>query len=83
MIDPSGIRLPKGEEFRIKEVKKGLFIVENAFEGEYEYFDGRPMFRVERNPEPADPIFEDYSPASAVPSFVPAFRAVDFDVESD
>ena len=42
MIDPSGITLPEGQEFIINETKTGEFIVENAYDGDYEYFTGRP-----------------------------------------
>jgi len=73
MIDPSGIRLPAGEKFRLKEVKKGLFIVENAFEGDYEYFDGRPMFKVKRSTEQVglDSIF-DHAPPAVATDLVPS-----------
>lgn len=42
MIDPSGITLPEGSDFQITQVKTGEFVVENAYDGDYEYFTGRP-----------------------------------------
>ncbi|HEY8559157.1 MAG TPA: hypothetical protein VIL74_02055 [Pyrinomonadaceae bacterium] len=38
MIHPSGIHAPEDLKLAIKEVKKGLFIVENAYHGDAEYF---------------------------------------------
>jgi hypothetical protein len=43
MIDPSGLRLPDDAEFRIEKIDKGLYSVVNAYDGEYEYFDERPI----------------------------------------
>jgi hypothetical protein len=43
MIDPSGLRLPDDAEFRIEKVEKGLYSVVNAYDGQYEYFDERPI----------------------------------------
>ena len=45
MIDPSGLRLPKDDEFRIEKLEKGLYSVVNAYDGDYEYFDERPITR--------------------------------------
>jgi hypothetical protein len=43
MIDPSGLRLPDDAEFRIERIAQGLYSVVNAYDGEYEYFDERPI----------------------------------------
>jgi hypothetical protein len=43
MIDPSGLRLPDETEFRIEKIENGLYSVVNAYDGEYEYFDERPI----------------------------------------
>ncbi|ACK73169.1 hypothetical protein PCC7424_4812 [Gloeothece citriformis PCC 7424] len=39
MLEPSSIRHPEGYNRKIKEVKPGLYVVENAYEGEYVYFE--------------------------------------------
>lgn len=39
MIEPSSIRHPQGYKRIIREVKPGLYRVENAYEGEYVYFE--------------------------------------------
>ena len=38
MIHPSGIHAPEDLKLVIKEVKKGLYIVEHAYDGDAEYF---------------------------------------------
>jgi len=38
MIHPSGLQTPKDSKLKIKTIKKGLYIVENAYVGEDEYF---------------------------------------------
>jgi hypothetical protein len=43
VVYPSGIRLPQGQGLKVEQVEKGLFSVENAYEGEYEYFEDRPI----------------------------------------
>jgi hypothetical protein len=43
MIDPSGLRLPDDAEFRVEKIENGLYSVVNAYDGEYEYFDERPI----------------------------------------
>jgi hypothetical protein len=43
MIHPSGIRQDKDRELKIVNVEQGLYTVENAYEGVYEYFKGRPV----------------------------------------
>jgi len=52
MINPSTTRLPQGHELRIEKVGRGLYTVRNAYEGQVEYFKGRPI------PEPAAPAQE-------------------------
>lgn len=43
MIFPSQIRRPKDREPRVEEVERGLYVVRDAYDGEYEYFPGRPI----------------------------------------
>ncbi|MDJ0597262.1 MAG: hypothetical protein QNJ37_00230 [Crocosphaera sp.] len=38
-MEPSSIRHPKGYKPITKEVKPGLYVIENAYEGEYVYFE--------------------------------------------
>jgi hypothetical protein len=38
----SGIRPPDDVKYPLREVKRGLFVVENAYAGRYEFFKGRP-----------------------------------------
>ena len=39
MIEPSSIRRPEGYKPRIVEVEPGFYRIENAYEGEYVYFE--------------------------------------------
>ena len=39
MIEPSSIRHPEGYKPITKEVKPGLYVIENAYEGKYVYFE--------------------------------------------
>jgi hypothetical protein len=41
-VTTSGIRPPEDVKYPLREVKRGLFVVENAYEGHYEFFKGRP-----------------------------------------
>jgi hypothetical protein len=43
MFYPSGIKLPKDREFEVENLGDGLYAVKNAYEGSYEYFEGRPI----------------------------------------
>ena len=43
MFNPSGFVLEEGRNFEITEVENGVFVVDNAYEGNYEYFQGRPI----------------------------------------
>ncbi len=43
MVNPSGIRLRDGENLRVEVVIPGIYSIENAYEGQYEYFDDRPI----------------------------------------
>ena len=45
MVNPSGMRLPQGQKLKVEQVDDGLFSVENAYEGEYEYFDSYRAFQ--------------------------------------
>ena len=38
----SGIRPPEDVKYPLREVKRGLFVVENVYAGRYEFFKGRP-----------------------------------------
>ena len=42
MGDPSVVTLPEGTEYVLDETATGEFRVANAYEGEIEYFPGRP-----------------------------------------
>jgi hypothetical protein len=42
MIEPSSIRPPDDHVRVIREIKPGLYRVENAYEGEYVYFENDP-----------------------------------------
>lgn len=42
-MDTLGINLPEGEDLSVKEVKEGVYEVENAYEGTVEYFPGKPI----------------------------------------
>jgi hypothetical protein len=44
-MNPSGIRRPVGEGYVVQEVKPGMYVVLNAYAGEYEFFKGRPLHR--------------------------------------
>ena len=48
-MNPSGIRPPK--KLRVEKIKQGLYSVENAYEGEYEFFRGRPIGRTSSKAE--------------------------------
>lgn len=39
MFEDSGIRRPEGYKRKIKQVKPGIYVVENPYEGEYVYFE--------------------------------------------
>lgn len=43
MVNPSGIRHTKNDDLQINEVRQGLYTVNNAYEGVYEYFKNRPI----------------------------------------
>jgi hypothetical protein len=36
------------ENLKLKEVEKGLFVVENAYDGEYNFFEPSPLFLKEK-----------------------------------
>jgi hypothetical protein len=38
----SGIRPPDDVKYTLREIKRGLFVVDNAYAGRYEFFKGRP-----------------------------------------
>ncbi len=38
----SGIRPPDDVKYSLREIKRGLFVVDNAYAGRYEFFKGRP-----------------------------------------
>lgn len=41
-MTPSGIRAPESG-YVLREVKPGMYAVENAYSGKYEFFKGRPI----------------------------------------
>ena len=43
MFNPSGIKSPKGDQLRVERARRGLYYIDNAYEGEYEYFKDRPI----------------------------------------
>jgi hypothetical protein len=43
MFSPSNIRSPKGGKLRVERVRRGLYSVANAYDGEYEFFRDRPI----------------------------------------
>jgi hypothetical protein len=43
MVNPSGIRHSENNELEVHEVRQGLYTVENAYVGNYEYFKNRPI----------------------------------------
>jgi hypothetical protein len=40
---PSRISRSKHESLEVKEIDKGVYVFENAYDGRYEYFRGRPI----------------------------------------
>lgn len=38
----SGIRPPGDVKYALREIRRGLFVVDNAYAGRYEFFKGRP-----------------------------------------
>jgi hypothetical protein len=43
MISQSGIKLPEGTELKIRDTGDGMYVIENGYDGSFEYFDGRPI----------------------------------------
>jgi len=43
MISQSGIKLPEGTELEIRNTGDGMYVIENSYDGSFEYFDGRPI----------------------------------------
>lgn len=41
MFYPSGFKLPKDRNYEVENLGGGAYIVTNAYEGQYEYFEGR------------------------------------------
>ncbi|MDZ8239305.1 MAG: photosystem I reaction center subunit II [Nostoc sp. ChiQUE01a] len=67
MIDPSGIRPSKEDNLIVKEVEPGLYTIENAYEGVYEYFENRPINFEETVAPPELNLDEDLHPPNIVP----------------
>ena len=43
-LTPNSIRRPKGVLLRLeKSATDGVYVVRNAYDGQYEYFKGRPL----------------------------------------
>ncbi len=49
MFIPSGTK-PPSDGFRVVAVDKGMYSVENAYEGAFEYFEDRPIPLAPDNP---------------------------------
>jgi hypothetical protein len=56
MIHPSGVQRPEDVKLEIQEIMTGIFVVNNAYVGDYEYFPGQVLIKNVGNPqdEPAD-----------------------------
>jgi hypothetical protein len=67
MVNPSGIRLPDGENLKVEVVNPGIYSIENAYEGQFEYFDDRPI-------DVSTQISETAAPASVLSESAPASR---------
>jgi len=46
MFTPSNIRV-EDSDLKIKRIDQGLYMVENAYDGDYEYFSVRPIMVVD------------------------------------
>lgn len=57
MVNPSGIRHSQNDELQVNEVRQGLYAVQNAYVGVYEYFKNRPIATEQKNQE--KPVDED------------------------
>lgn len=42
-MDTLGINLPEGEDLKVKQTERGVYEVQNAYEGTVEYFKGKPI----------------------------------------
>lgn len=51
MIHPSGVVRPEDAQLKIEEIKKGIYVVRNAYAGDYEYFPGQVLIKDVGNPE--------------------------------
>ncbi len=51
MIHPSGVQRPEDVKLEIEEVKKGIYVVRNAYTGNYEYFPGQVLIKDVGNPQ--------------------------------
>ena len=67
MVNPSGIRLPDGENLKVEVVNPGIYSIENAYEGQFEYFDDRPI-------DVSTQISETAAPASVLSESAPESR---------
>lgn len=43
MPNPSGINLPEGEDLVLNDLGDGFYTIPNAYEGNFEYFDGKTI----------------------------------------
>jgi hypothetical protein len=65
-VTTSGIRPPDDVKYPLREVKRGLFVVENAYAGRYEFFKGRPAPATpEGSPTAGSPIENGLAPSDA------------------
>jgi hypothetical protein len=65
-VTTSGIRPPDDVKYPLREVKRGLFVVENAYVGRYEFFKGRPApATLASNQTAGSPIDNGHAPSDS------------------
>lgn len=47
-ISTNNIKRPKDLPLRVERAADGLYTVKNLYEGDYEYFEGRPLPKIEK-----------------------------------
>jgi hypothetical protein len=59
MVFQSNIRLPGGQGTRVEKVAEGVYVIANAYEGDYEYFaPPKPPDSVPPAQKPAESLAE-------------------------
>lgn len=51
MIHPSGVHRPENVKLEIEEIARRIYVVRNAYTGDYEYFPGQVLIKDVGNPE--------------------------------